>query len=142
MRKSELRCGKTSPPSSPLNHRDFTPPSPPRLRYACLRCRGMKSTTHAKSQSFFWGDEFWGPFCAGTTQIGKLCWYPQIGKLCWYPQIGKLCWYPQIGNLCWYLHAKKLLQKCAILNKAINMHSRGPTEQYLYVWEPHRGCCL
>ena len=24
--------------------------------------------------------------------------------------------------------------------KAINMHSRGPTEQYFYVSEPHRGC--
>ena len=24
--------------------------------------------------------------------------------------------------------------------KAINIHSRAPTEQYLYVWEPHRGC--
>ena len=38
--------------------------------------------------------------------------------------------------------ANKLLQKCVIFNKAINVHSRGPTEQYLYVWEPHRGCCL
>ena len=24
------------------------------------------------------------------------------------------------------------------LNKAINIHSRGPTEQHFYVWEP---CC-
>ena len=37
-------------------------------------------------------------------------------------------------------HANKLLQKCAISNKAINMHSGGPAEQHFYVWEPHRGC--
>ena len=30
-------------------------------------------------------------------------------------------------------------KKCAISNKAINMHSRGPTEQHFYVWEPHCG---
>ena len=24
-------------------------------------------------------------------------------------------------------------------NKATNMHSRGPTEQHFYVWEPHHG---
>ena len=53
----------------------------------------------------------------------------------------KMCWYPQIGKLCWYPPANKLLQKCVIFNnKAINSHSRGPTEQYFYVWEPHRGC--
>ena len=69
--------------------------------------------------------------CAGTPQVGKLCWYPQIGKLCWYPQTGKLCWYP---------HANKLLQKFVIFNKAINLHSRGPTEQHFYIWEPHHGC--
>ena len=40
----------------------------------------------------------------------------------------------------WYPHAKKLLQKLAISNKAINMHYRGPTEQHFYVWEPHLGC--
>ena len=74
----------------------------------------------------FWGDELWGPF-----KVTKVCWYPQIGKLCWYPPIGKLCWYP---------HANKLLQKYVIFNKAINLHSRGPTEQYFYVWEPHCGC--
>ena len=39
----------------------------------------------------------------------------------------------------WYPHANELLQKCAISNKAINMHSRGPTKQYFYVWEPHHG---
>ena len=38
--------------------------------------------------------------------------------------------------------ANKLLQKCVIFNKAINLHSRGPTEQHFYVWEPHRRCCL
>ena len=52
----------------------------------------------------------------------------------------KMCWYPQIGKLCWYPHSNKLLQKCMIFNKAINLHSRGPMEQYFYVWEPHRGC--
>ena len=52
----------------------------------------------------------------------------------------KMCWYPQIGKLCWYPHANKLLQKCVIFNKAINLHSRGPTEQHFYVWEPRRGC--
>ena len=39
-------------------------------------------------------------------------------------------------------YAIKLLhhiEKCVISNKAINMHSRGPTKQYFYVWEPHRG---
>ena len=56
-------------------------------------------------------------------------------KLCWYPHSDKLCWYPQIGKVCWYPHANKLLQKCVIFNKAINLHSRGPTEQYFYVWE-------
>ena len=30
-------------------------------------------------------------------------------------------------------------EKYSISNKAINMHSRGPTEQHFYVWEPHRG---
>ena len=39
-----------------------------------------------------------------------------------------------------YPHAKKLLQKCVISNKAINMRSRGPTEQQFYVWKPHCGC--
>ena len=73
-------------------------------------------------------------------QIGKLCWYPHSNKLCWYRQIRKLCWYPQIGKLCWYPHANKLLQKCVISNEAINLHSRGPTEQYFYVWDPHCGC--
>ena len=43
-------------------------------------------------------------------------------------------WYK--GKVGWYPHANKLLKKCA----AVNMHSRGPTEQYFYVWEPHRGC--
>ena len=40
-------------------------------------------------------------------------------------------------------HAIKLLHhtiKYSISNKAINMHSRGPTEQYFCVLEPHRGC--
>ena len=37
-------------------------------------------------------------------------------------------------------HAIKLLQKCVISNKVRNIHSRGPTEQHFYVWEPHRGC--
>ena len=40
-------------------------------------------------------------------------------------------------------HANKLLhnvEKCAISNKAINMHSRWPTGQYFCVLEPHRGC--
>ena len=40
----------------------------------------------------------------------------------------------------WYPYAIKLLQKCAIFNEAINMHSRGPTEQHFLIWEPHRGC--
>ena len=43
----------------------------------------------------------------------------------------------------WYPHAIKLLhhtEKYSISNKAINMHSRGPTEQYFYIWEPHCGC--
>ena len=60
-------------------------------------------------------------------------------KMCWYPQIEKLCWYPQIGKLCRYPPVYKLLQKCVIFNKAINLHSRGPTEQHFYVWEPHCG---
>ena len=38
-----------------------------------------------------------------------------------------------------YPHANKLLQKMCDSIKAINMHSRGPTEQYFYTWEPHRG---
>ena len=42
--------------------------------------------------------------------------------------------------MCWYPHAIKLLQKCVIFNEAINLHSRGPTEQHFYVWEPHCGC--
>ena len=40
----------------------------------------------------------------------------------------------------WYPHAIKLLQKFVISNKAINMHSRGSTEQYLCALEPHHGC--
>ena len=40
------------------------------------------------------------------------------------------------------MHSKLMLQKCVIFNKAINMHSRGPTEQYFYVWESRCGCCL
>ena len=27
-----------------------------------------------------------------------------------------------------------------LTNCSKNMHSRGPTEQHFYVWEPHRGC--
>ena len=45
----------------------------------------------------------------------------------------------------WYPHAIILLhhtEKYSISNKAINMHSRGPTEQYFYVWEPHCGYLL
>ena len=34
------------------------------------------------------------------------------------------------------MHGTKV--KCDF-NKAINMHSRGPTEQHFYVWEPHCG---
>ena len=37
-----------------------------------------------------------------------------------------------------YPHANKLLQKCVIFNKAINMHSREPAEQHFYVWETNR----
>ena len=40
-----------------------------------------------------------------------------------------------------------MLSNCSIIlknipfqTKAINMHSRGPTEQYFCVLEPHRGC--
>ena len=43
----------------------------------------------------------------------------------------------------WYPLANKLLhhmEKCAISNKAIKTSSRGPTEQYCYVWEPYHGC--
>ena len=50
-------------------------------------------------------------------------------------------WYK--GKVRWYPHAIKLLhhtKKYSISNKAINMHSRGPTEQYYCVLEPHRGC--
>ena len=65
---------------------------------------------------------------------------PPDWKIVLVPQIGKLRLYPQIGKLCWYRHANKLLQKCVIFNKAINLHSRGPTEQHFYVWELHRGC--
>ena len=46
-------------------------------------------------------------------------------------------------KMSWYPHAIKLLhliEKCAISNEAINMHSRGPTEQYLCALEPHHGC--
>ena len=66
--------------------------------------------------------------------------HARLRELCWYPQIGKLYWYPQTGKLCWYPHSNKLLQKCVIFNKAIKTHSRGPTEQHFYVWEPHCGC--
>ena len=40
-------------------------------------------------------------------------------------------------------HADKLLhhtEECVISNNAINMHSRGPTEQHFCALEPHRGC--
>ena len=47
---------------------------------------------------------------------------------------------PPYGKMSWYPHAIKLLQKWVIFNEAINLHSRGPTEQHLYVLEPHRGC--
>ena len=72
----------------------------------------------------------------GTTALraflnGTLCLYLTKGS---HARLRKLCWYSQIAKLCWYPHANKLLQKCAIFNKAINLHSRGPTEQYLYVW--------
>ena len=40
---------------------------------------------------------------------------------------------PSHRKMSWYPHAIKLLQ-------AINLHSRGPTDQHLYVLEPHRGC--
>ena len=42
-------------------------------------------------------------------------------------------------KMSWYPHANKLLQKWVIFNEAINLHSRGPTEQHLYVLEPHHG---
>ena len=40
-------------------------------------------------------------------------------------------------------HADKLLhhtEECVISNNAINIHSRGPTEQHFCALEPHRGC--
>ena len=43
----------------------------------------------------------------------------------------------------WYPLANKLLhhiEKCAISNKAIETSSRGPTEQYFYIWELYHGC--
>ena len=46
----------------------------------------------------------------------------------------------KVEKMRWYPHANKLLQKCVIFNKAMNLHSRGPTEQYFYVWESHCGC--
>ena len=47
---------------------------------------------------------------------------------------------PSYRKTSWYPHAIQLLQKWVIFNEAINLHSRGPTEQHLYVLEPHRGC--
>ena len=48
---------------------------------------------------------------------------------------------PRSENCAGTRNSNELLQKFVIFNKAINLHSRGPTEQYFYVWEPHRGCC-
>ena len=62
--------------------------------------------------------------CPGTPRLEKCPGTPRLEKMSWYPQIGKMSWYPQIEKMSWY----ELLQKCAILNKAINLHSRGPTE--------------
>ena len=61
------------------------------------------------------------------------CW----GMLPRFAQSLSIQWFHQIGKLCSYPHANKLLQKCVIVNEAINLHSRGPTEQYFYVWESH-----
>ena len=85
-------------------------------------------------------------------KLRKLCWYPQIGKnvlvppdmknVLVPPDWKKCPGTPRLEKMSWYPSANKLLQKCVIFNKAINLHSRGLTEQYSYVWEPHRGCCL
>ena len=50
---------------------------------------------------------------------------------------------PSYRKMSQYPHAIKLLhhtEKCVISNKAINIHSRGPKEQFSCVLEPHRGC--
>ena len=47
---------------------------------------------------------------------------------------------PSNWKMSWYPHANKLLQKWVIFDEAINLHSRGPMEQHLYIWEPHHGC--
>ena len=47
---------------------------------------------------------------------------------------------PSNWKMCWYPHTNKLLQKCVIFNEAINLYSRGSTEQHFYVWEPRCGC--
>ena len=54
-------------------------------------------------------------------------------------------WYKgkDIRKMCWYPHGNKLLhhiEKCVISNNAINMYSRGPTEQHICTLEPHREC--
>ena len=49
-------------------------------------------------------------------------------------------WFHQTEKMCQYPHTNKLLQKCVIFNEAINLYSRGSTEQHFYVWEPRCGC--
>ena len=80
--------------------------------------------------------------CPGTPRLKKCPGTPRLEKCPGTPILKNMSWYPQIGKMSWYPHANKLLQKCVIFNKAINLHSRGLTEQHFYVWEPHRWCCL
>ena len=83
----------------------------------------------------------------GPTEQHFYVWEPHLGCL---NKVKKCPGTPSLKRangaikleMSWYPHANKLLEKCVIFNKAINMHSRGLTEQHFYVWEPHCGCCL
>ena len=70
----------------------------------------------------------------------KIVLVPPDWKIVLVPPDWKIVMVPPDWKIVLVPPANKLLQKCVIFNKAINLHSRGSTEQYFYVWEPHCGC--
>ena len=63
-----------------------------------------------------------------------------ISQMSWYPHANKLLHYIEKcpSTPCYQMLHN--IRKCAISNRAINMHYRRPTKQHFHVLEPHRGC--
>ena len=63
----------------------------------------------------------------------------KVKKVCWYPLIKEGQWSHKIEHCTGTAMLTNCSKKCAISNKAINIHSRGPAEQFSCFLEPHCG---